>query len=125
MDALQGLVGGADPELSLHLETQGLKPILYAMRWVTLMLSQEFALPDVLRLWDSILAQEEARRMEFLLHLCCGMVLRLREELLAGDFADNLTLLQSYPRNLDVEELVFLAKHLQSVALCDERRASA
>ena len=65
MDTLQGLVGVADPELSLHLETQGLKPILYAMRWVTLMLSQEFALPDVLRLWDSILAQEEARRLEW------------------------------------------------------------
>jgi len=35
------------------------------------------------------------------------MVLRLKGELMGGDFSDNLQRLQSYPRDFDVEELVW------------------
>lgn len=44
--------------------------------------------------------------MPFLLHICCAMVLRIKDELMEGDFSDNLQRLQSYPRDFDVEELV-------------------
>ena len=81
------------------------------------MLSQEFSLPDVLRVWDSILAQDEARRLPFLLHVCAAMVLRLRSELLLGDFSDNLQRLQAYPRDIDLEELLYEAKCLESLTL--------
>ena len=44
------------------------------------MLTQEFALPDVIRLWDSILSDREdddesTGGFEFLLDLCCAMLL--------------------------------------------------
>jgi len=55
-------------------EQQNLKPEFYAFRWLTLLLSQEFQLPDVLRIWDSLLADQE-RNFEFLLYICCSMVM--------------------------------------------------
>lgn len=36
------------------------------------MLSQEFALPEVLRLWDSLFADPD--RFDFLLDVCCAMI---------------------------------------------------
>ena len=56
------------------------------------MLSQEFALPDVLRIWDSLLADET--RSDFLIDVCTAMVLVIREDILTNDFADNVKLLQ-------------------------------
>ena len=53
--------------------------------------------------------QDKDERLLFLLHICCAMVLRLKGELMGGDFADNLQRLQSYPRDFDVEELVCIA----------------
>lgn len=42
-------------------------------RWISLILSQEFPLPDVVRIWDSVLADE--KRFDFLLYICCAMIL--------------------------------------------------
>lgn len=55
-----------------RLRDQELYPQYYSFRWLTLMLSQEFPLPDVVRIWDSVFADE--RRFEFLTHVCCAMI---------------------------------------------------
>ena len=63
------------------------------------MLSQEFALPDVLRIWDSVLSDET--RSDFLIDVCTAMVLVIREDILTNDFAENMKLLQvSYSDNI-------------------------
>lgn len=54
-------------------EKQRLKPEFYSFRWITLLLSQEFHLPDVLRLWDSLFADQD-QNLQFLMYLCCAMV---------------------------------------------------
>jgi len=56
------------------------------------MLSQEFPLPDVLRIWDSILSDET--RSEFLVNVCCAMLTIVRKEILQNEFPDNMKLLQ-------------------------------
>ena len=33
-----------------------MSPSFYGFRWLTLLMTQEFDLPDVLRLWDSLLS---------------------------------------------------------------------
>ena len=78
------------------------------------MLTQEFALPDVLRLWDSILSDRRGR-LDCLLRLCCAMLVGVRGALLAGDFATNLKLLQQYPPTVDVAALVAHAEALADV----------
>ena len=70
-------------------------PRYYALRWFTTLLSREFDLPDTIRLWDSLFASHD--RSEFLVFVFVTLMLGQREELLAGDFASNLQLLQSYP----------------------------
>ena len=61
-------------------------------RWLTLMLSQEFPLPDVLRIWDSLLSDET--RSDFLIDVSTAMILVIRDQILINDFADNMKLLQ-------------------------------
>jgi hypothetical protein len=56
------------------------------------MLSQEFPLPDVLRIWDSILSDET--RSEFLVNVCCAMLTIVRKDILQNEFPDNMKLLQ-------------------------------
>ncbi|CAM9453657.1 unnamed protein product, partial [Laminaria digitata] len=84
-----------DPELADHMASLALDPRYYALRWFTTLLSREFDLPDTIRLWDSLFASQD--RSEFLVFVFVTLMLGQREELLAGDFASNLQLLQSYP----------------------------
>lgn len=84
-----------DPTVWELLEKQELKPQYYSFRWLTLLLSQEFSLPDVERIWDSIFADSD--RFEFFIYICCAMILLVRQELLNGDFASNVKLLQNFP----------------------------
>ncbi|XP_041986626.1 TBC1 domain family member 13 [Aricia agestis] len=78
-----------------RLEKQELRPQYYSFRWLTLLLSQEFSLPDVERIWDSLFA--DSRRFHFLVAICCAMIMLVRESLLSGDFASNVKLLQNFP----------------------------
>lgn len=66
-------------ELKVHdlpvfqrLQQQELQPQYYSFRWLTLLLSQEFPLPDVVRIWDSLFADE--KRFSFLIFICCAMI---------------------------------------------------
>jgi hypothetical protein len=82
MARLSGAVRAADEELWEHLERgQRINPQFYAFRWITLALTQEFAFPDAVRLWDSLLS-DPAGRTDCLLRLCTAMLLHVRQELL-------------------------------------------
>lgn len=56
-------------------------PQFYAFRWITLLLTQEFSFPDVMRLWDTLLS-DPAGRSDCLLRLCIAMLTLVRQELL-------------------------------------------
>lgn len=75
-----------------RLMEQDIKPQFYLFRWLTLMLTQEFALPDVLRIWDSLLTDETRRAL--LTAVCVAMMVLVREEILQNEFPDNMKLLQ-------------------------------
>eukprot|EP01117_Protostelium_nocturnum_P010817 TRINITY_DN3900_c0_g1_i1.p1 TRINITY_DN3900_c0_g1~~TRINITY_DN3900_c0_g1_i1.p1 ORF type:complete len:400 (+),score=59.88 TRINITY_DN3900_c0_g1_i1:385-1584(+) len=107
---LNQLLATTDHELWSSLEEKKLNPQFYSFRWLTLLLSQEFELPDVLRVWDSLFA--DPQRFEFLLNVCCAMLVNVRETLLGGSFADCLKLLQSYPGN-DVHGVLQRAIEIQ------------
>ena len=56
------------------------------------MLSQEFALPDVLRIWDSLLSDET--RCDLLIEVCVAMIMLVREKIMVQEFPENMKLLQ-------------------------------
>ena len=104
------LLKKTDDQIYYTFEKQKLKPEFYAFRWLTLLLSQEFRLPDVLRLWDSLFADQE-RNFEFLLYICSAMIVYVarsmpqttstcvcsslqRHRLIHGSESQNIKLLQ-------------------------------
>ena len=88
----------------------------YAFRWITLLLTQEFSFPDAVRIWDTLLSDPTGRR-DSLLRICVAMLVNIREELLQGDFSQNLKLLQRYP-SVDVHAILHRALQLK---LSDQR----
>lgn len=71
-----------DRALFRDLRKKDVKEQYYAFRWITVLCSQEWDLPDVIRLWDSILAdramqeedKEQNSRFEFLLDFSVAML---------------------------------------------------
>ena len=57
---------------SLPQQEQNIKPQYFTFRWLTLLLSQEFLLPDVIRIWDSLFSDQD--RFNFLILVCCAML---------------------------------------------------
>ena len=55
-----------------HLEEMGVHPQFYSLRWLTLMLTQEFEIFDVLRIWDALLSHQD--RLEFLNYMCVALI---------------------------------------------------
>jgi len=98
-----------DPAVATCLQDQGIKMQFFAFRWLTLMLSQEFALPDVLRLWDALLTDDT--RSKLLVDVCVSMLFLVRDNLLNSDFASNLKMLQNYPL-MDMRLILGKAKEL-------------
>ncbi|KAF7269705.1 TBC1 domain family member 13 isoform X1 [Rhynchophorus ferrugineus] len=98
-----------DLHVWLKFQQLDLKPQYYSFRWITLLLSQEFPLPDVLRIWDSLFSDEN--RFEFLIYVCCAMIVILRKQLLEGDFSANIKLLQNFPP-MDVQIILSKAVEL-------------
>lgn len=73
MALLSSMLKEKDYEVWNRLKEQELYPQYYSFRWLTLMLSQEFLLPDVVRIWDSTFSDEN--RFDFLIRVCCAMIM--------------------------------------------------
>lgn len=103
MEKLSECVKKNDLQIWQRLEQQELRPQYYSFRWLTLLLSQEFPLPEVERIWDSLFA--DVYRFDFLIHICCAMILLLKDDLMNGDFATNVKMLQNFP-SMDVSKIL-------------------
>ena len=67
--------------------------------------AQEFDLPDVLRLWDSLLA--DPSRFDFLLYFGVAMVLSIRADLVEkADFAFAVKALQRFEARVPMHALL-------------------
>ncbi|XP_059294687.1 uncharacterized protein LOC132047696 [Lycium ferocissimum] len=109
---LSKLLKTNDEELWHHLEykTKPVNPQFYAFRRITLLLTQEFSLHHILRIWDTLLSDPFGIQ-EMLLRICCAMLMCVKSKLLNGAFTDNLKLLQHFPE-VDVEHLLQIAQGL-------------
>ncbi len=109
-----------DYELWSDFNVKEIHPTYFAFRWFTCLLAQEFSLPDVIRLFDSVLADEkggtdnriQSGERAYLMDFCCALLIYIREDLLGGTFSDNIKLLQQYPV-ADITPLLVLANTLR------------
>merc|ERR1719430_1080611 len=95
MVKLDKMLESRDVQVFNVLQTQGIKMPYFAFRWLSLMLSQEFSLPDVLSLWDALLTDQT--RCDLLMDVCLAMVFLVRDNISTNDFASNMKMLQNYP----------------------------
>jgi len=92
-----------DKELYDHFAEEKLELQYFAFRWYTLLFSQEFELPDVLRLWDSILSIEDI--FEFLNYLCLAIIRIKRNDIIEKDFSSMMLDLQNLEK-ISVENVI-------------------
>ena len=107
-----GLFAFCDPELHDHVETTLMvRSEFYAFRWMTLMLTQEFLTPDVLRLWDYLFSFG-SNMSTALLYSAIAMLIFARDDLLAMEsLGQALPFLQQYPP-VDMDALLRVAQEL-------------
>lgn len=80
-----------DGQVKASLDEKGIKPMFYGFRWLTCLLSQEFPLPDVIRLWDSLFAKRD--RQEYLIYICCSLVCIVRSAIIESGVSCSLVVL--------------------------------
>jgi len=83
---------------------------LYAFRWVTLLFSQEFLLPDLLRLWDGLFADPD--KLGFLPYVCVAVLEVRRDLLLELPAPEVLEALQDLRHTVPVAEIIEVALEL-------------
>ncbi|KAL8273301.1 hypothetical protein Esti_002802 [Eimeria stiedai] len=119
LSRLDCLLRHKDEDIWMHLNAMGVEPQFYALRWLLLMLTQEFEMPDVLALWDGFIA-DSGRPLPLLYYVCVSMVIWLKPALLAGDFTACMKLLQHLP-SFDPKALISSAMRLRADDLLGPR----
>ncbi|KAL2912021.1 hypothetical protein HK105_208514 [Polyrhizophydium stewartii] len=56
MNRLMRKLARVDPELHQNLNHKRISPVFFSFRWISVLFTQEFPLPDVIRIWDAVFA---------------------------------------------------------------------
>ncbi|KAJ1559061.1 TBC1 domain, member 5, partial [Cladochytrium tenue] len=95
------LIKVLDPELHAHLNTLGIEPQLYGLRWLRLLFGREFEFADLLILWDGLFADDPN----------LGLVDWVAHLVLDGDYSMAMHRLMNFPpkESLDTTVVEFIA----------------
>ncbi|KAI1784049.1 RabGAP/TBC [Ganoderma leucocontextum] len=91
------LLKGVDPELWKALQTAGIEPQIYGIRWLRLLFTRELSLDDAMVLWDALFAVDPS--FDLALWICVAMLVRIRNKLIPSDYSTQLTYLLRYPNS--------------------------
>jgi transcription termination factor NusB len=83
---------------------------IFAIRWQMLLLCQDFLMPDVVRLWDSLLS--DMVRFTFFSYTCLALVVNVEKKILKGGFDEIVSAIRKSPENIEMKNLIKLAKEL-------------
>lgn len=115
-----------DNQLFKHFKVYNVEIQYFMFRWFALMFTQEFEIPDVLRLWDSILSfvkidcNKVADKFEFLNFLCIAIMVKKREEVLDCDFAGIMLTYQNL-EDIDIINLIDTAMEMLLIYKDDQK----
>ncbi|CEH11715.1 related to gyp1-gtpase activating protein [Ceraceosorus bombacis] len=94
---MAALVARIDPPLHAHLEEQGVEYMQFAFRWMNCLLMREMSVRNIVRMWDTYLAEGPDAFSEFHLYVCSVFLSKWSSELLKMDFQGIIMFLQSLP----------------------------
>lgn len=110
------LLREVDKSIYNHFVENELEIQFFMFRWYTLLFTQEYEMPDVLRLWDSILSFKisNSRKIDKFMYvsfLCIALMLMKKDEILKLDFAGILLSFQNFD-NLEVSYHITVATEI-------------
>ena len=97
------LIRMLDYRISDQLIKNKIEMEFFAFRWLTLFFTQDFEIPDVLRLWDSILCEDDV--FDFMNMIMLALLRKKTEGILNNEFAGIMSVLQNFD-NVDVDKLI-------------------
>ncbi|KRX04675.1 Rab-GTPase-TBC domain [Pseudocohnilembus persalinus] len=89
-----------------HMEQEKVDSKLYVVKWIMVLLGQEFHIEEILRLWDSIMIAPE--KITFTIYLCLAVLYIQRDELLQSDFSQIIQKLQDIS-TLNIDKILEFA----------------
>lgn len=90
------LLKSVDPILYGVLQSSGIEPQIYGLRWLRLLFTREHSMDDAMILWDGLFASP-IPISELAQWICVAMLIRIRTKLIPSDYSMQLTYLLRYP----------------------------
>lgn len=87
---MEELVARIDAPLHAHLKEEGVEYIQFAFRWMNCLLMREMSVKNVVRLWDTYLAEGPDAFSDFHLYVCSVFLCKWSEQLKEMDFQVSL-----------------------------------
>ncbi|XP_058115884.1 TBC1 domain family member 5 [Anopheles ziemanni] len=101
-----------DLHLHNHLLKLDIPLAIFGIRWLRLLFGREFALQDLLLLWDAIFG--EGNDLGLINYIVVAMLIRIRDKLIYSDYTTCLSYLMRYPTNIDIALVIRHALHMKS-----------
>ena len=111
LEEIGNLLKIIDYELFLHLQKNKVKLEFYAFRWMTLFFTQDFEMPDILRLWDSIFSDPEI--FEFLYLLILSPLIIKKNEIMKEKMSGIMMIIQNL-EDITIYDLIFTATKIRN-----------
>lgn len=99
-----------DKDIYNHLIKIKLDIQLIAFKWVVLLFTQDFLMPNILRLWDALLSETDRFYMVYL--ICIAILHLKKKEIMKSDFAGAISKLQKI-NNMDCDKILHTAKEIR------------
>ncbi|GJQ14058.1 hypothetical protein GpartN1_g5849.t1 [Galdieria partita] len=96
---LEKLVGRVCPNLYVHFQRQGVELVQFAFRWLNCLLIRELPFPVVVRLWDSVLCEEDGFG-SFYVFICASLLHFFERDLVGMEFQELILFLQNIPKDV-------------------------
>ncbi len=92
------------------IQDKGVDITIFTIRWQMLLLCQDFLMPEVTRLWDSLLS--DMARFNFFAYICLALIANVEDEILTGEFDTIVKSINESPGKIEMKNLIHLAKQL-------------
>jgi hypothetical protein len=112
---IQGeLLSKHSPELAQLLTSCGIAPQTYMLQWLRLLFLRVFDLPQVISMWDAIIAN--LPDLEIIVNTALAMLLDAKPHLISGDSTSILQFLFRYPKSGNATKFVYESVRLTHAA---------
>ncbi|EXJ82670.1 hypothetical protein A1O3_06484 [Capronia epimyces CBS 606.96] len=94
--ALRDLTTRIDSGLAKHFENEHVEYMQFSFRWMNCLLMRELSIKNVIRMWDTYMAEENGFS-QFHLYVCAAFLVKWSEQLMKMNFQEILMFLQALP----------------------------